>query len=326
MKLGIKGTFTLTVRNSDGSVKQTLQFDNLITDTGMNRIAGNAGAGVVEGQTLFDRCLLSTSATTPTVTDTVMGGTQVSTATTSVVYPTTTVTSGSPNYVFTLQHGWKFATGAATGTWSSVGMEYSIGSLLFCRTLIRSGGTPTTLTILASESLDIRYDLTVTPVLTDGTGTVTINGTVYNWTSRVWAIGDAFGALKIKVSLGETNYGYTGALMGGGTIALGATTAGGLSSGNSPPQTGYTSLFSSGGSTDPTSRTWAAYTSGSFSRAITYAWGSTIVATGGVVSVNGAAVRMGGICPPYQFIFSPAIPKGTTEELSLTFTVSWVRL
>lgn len=328
MKLGIKGTFTMTVRNADGSVKQELKFDNLITNTGMDRIAGNPVSGdVFSGtQALWSRLVLSTNSATPAVTDTVMGGTVVSTSSGSPLYSTESVSSGSPNYIVTWRTGWKFSTGSATGTWSSIGLEVASGSLLFCKTLIKSGGTPTTLTILATESLDIRYDLTIVPVLTDSSGTVTINGTVHNWTGRVWAISDAFGATNIGQSLGVSKYSYYGCLMGGGTIALGAITAGGLSSGTSPPQTGYTSLFVAGGNSDPSSRTWGAYTSGSYSRTITYTWGSTVVASGGVVTVNGVAVRMGGLCPPYQFVFSPAIPKGITEELSLTFTVTWVRL
>lgn len=326
MKLGLKGTFTMTVRNADGSVKEEIKFDNLITDAGMNRIAGSTGAGAVSAHDLWSMVVLSTNAAAPAVTDTSMGGTTVSTSSSSPVYGNTVVSSGSPNYIHTWQSGWKFSTGSATGTWASIGLQFATGPVLFCKTLIRSGGVPTTLTILATESLDIRYDLTVTPVLTDTTGTVVINGTTHNWTARVWGVNDSVGATNFNKSIGQSSYGYHGALMGGGTTALGAVTAGALSTGNSPPQTGYASLFLSGGNSEPSSRTWSAYVSGSFSRTLTFTWGSTFVASGGVVSVNGATARMGGICPPYQFVFSPAIPKGPTEELSLTFTVTWVRL
>lgn len=326
MKLGIKGTFTMTVRNADGSVKNEIKFDNLITDSGMNRIAGPIGSGVIASHDLWSRVVLSTNATAPAVTDTTMGGSTVSTNISSTVYGNAQVSSGAPNYVVTWQSGWKFSTGSATGTWASIGLEMATGSVLFCKTLIKSGGLPTTFTILSTESLDIRYDLTIVPVLTDSSGTVTINGTTHNWTARVWGIANAFGSTNMNKSLGADAYGHAGSLVGGGSTALGAITAGSLSSGESPPFAGYTSLFLSGGHSDPSSKTWAAYSSGSFSRTITYTWGSAHVASGGVVAVNGVAARMGGICPPYQFVFSPAIPKGTTEELSLTFTVTWVRL
>jgi hypothetical protein len=326
MKLGIKGTFTLTVRDADGNVKRELKFDNLITNNGMDRIAGNPASGAVSPLDLWNRVVLSTNSTAPAVTDTAMGGTTINSSTSSPVYNNDIASSGSPNYIFTWRAGYKFNTGTATGTWASIGLEFATGSVLFCKTLIRSGGTPTTLTILASESLDIRYDFTVTPVITDSSGTVTINGTVHNWTARTWALGDSFAATALNKSVGFAIYGYTGSIMGGGTIALGSITAGSLGSTNSPPQSGYTAMFLSGGNADPTNRTWTTYTSGSYTRTMTLTWGSTHVASGGVVTVNGATVRMGGICPPYQFIFSPAIPKGPTEELSLTFTVTWVRL
>lgn len=324
MKLGLKGTFTLTVRRADGSVKQTLQFDNLITNGGMDRIAGPAGT-TYTSHDLYNRLLLSTNATTPAVTDTVMGGTTISTSSTSATYPNSEVSSGSPNYVITWQNGWSFAIGAATGTWSSIGMDIS-GGPLFCKTLIKSAGTPTTLVILATESLDIRYDLTITPVLTDSSGSVTINGTSIGWTARVWSVNDAFGVTNRNKSLGADKYGYKGSLHGGGTIALGATTGGSLSNNTSPPQSGFTQSFASGGNRDPNNSSFGTYTSGSYSRTITHSWGAAYVAGGGVVSVNGCTVRPGGICPPYQMIFSPAIPKSVSEELSLTFTVTWVRM
>lgn len=325
MKLGLKGTFTLTVRKEDGSVRETLTFDNLITNTGMDRIAGPAET-TFTGHALYNYCILSTNNTAPVVTDTTMGGTTVSTTAASSVYPDDNVTSGSPNYIVTMRKGWRFNPGVATGTWASIGMGFSTGSLLFCKTLIRSEGIPTTITILPTESLDIRYDLTVTPVTTDSSGTVTINGTVYNWTARIWAAGDMISFVRRGDSIGTTSYGYTGTLLGGGTIALGAITAGGLATDTSPPQTGYTSRFASLGNSSPSTKTFGTYVSGTYQRDITFTWSSSHVASGGVVSVNGATIAPGGPCPPYQFIFSPAIPKGTTEELSLTFRVSWTRL
>lgn len=326
MRLGLKGTFTMTVRRADGTVKQEVKFDNLITNGGMNRMAGVSGTGAMQSLELWSRLVLSTNATTPAVTDTTMGGTTVVTSTTSATYPNTVTNSGDPNYIFTWQNGFQFPAGTATGTWASIGLEQATGPVLFCKTLIKASGTPTTLTILASESLDIRYDLTISPLLTDSTGTVTINGTAHNWTARPWAAGDAFGATRRGRSIGDDTYGYRGSLMGGGTIALGPVTGGSTSSGNSPPQTGYTSLFTTGGNSDPSSTAFSAYITDSFQRAFTMTWGAAHTATGGVVSVNGCTVRPGGLCLPYQFIFSPAISKTVADQLSLTFTVSWVRI
>lgn len=325
MRLGLKGTFTMTVRRADGTVKHEVQFDNLITNGGMNRMAGVSGTGAMASLELWNRLVLSTNATTPAVTDTVMGGTTVVTSNSSATYSNTVVNSGNPNYIFTWQNGFQFPAGTATGTWASIGLEHTTGPVLFCKTLIKASGTPTTLTILASESLDIRYDLTISPILTDTTGTVTINGTVHNWTARPWAAGDAFGGTRRGWSIGDATYGYRGSLMGGGTIALGAITGGSTSSGNSPPQTGYTTLFQSGGNSDPSSTAFAAYITDSHQRSFTMTWSAAYTA-GAVTSVNGCTVRPGGLCLPYQFIFSPAISKTAADQLSLTFTVSWVRL
>lgn len=321
MKIGVEGYFTITVRRADGSIRKQLKFKNLITNSGMDRIAGAAGAGAAAGQDLWNTLALSTNSTAPSVTDSAMGGTSITTSTSSPVYPNGSVSDGASTYQIRMRAGFKFATGVATGTWSSVGLLFT--STLFCRTLIRAAGVPTSLTITATESLDIQYELRILPTLTDVTGSVTINGTSYSFTGRVYAINDAFAAVRYNKSIGEATYGYYGALLYGPSIALGATTAGGLSSETSPPHTGVTQEFQAGGNRGPDSMTFAAYTSGSYTRNITYVWASTKTAAAGLV--NGLWVRVGGVIPPYQFVFSTAIPKGAAEQLSLTFTVTWTR-
>ena len=326
MKLGLQGEFTVTIRRADGSVRNELKFKNLITNNGMDRIAGPVGTSY-DWHVLWDRCVLSTNNTTPAVTDTAMGGGTTSTTTLSPFYNTEKVSSGAPNYIITWRNGFQFPAGTATGTWASIGLLVTSGSVLFCKTLIKSGGIPTTITILATESLDIRYDLTITPVLTDASGTVTINGTSHNWTCRPFAISDAFAVTEQRVSIGNAVYNLKGALMGGGTIALGAITGGALSANNNAPQTGFTAYFGNGSNLDPETASMSVYSNGSYTRSLTYNWSAAIVATNpAVTSVNGCTIRPGGISPPYQFIFSPPISKTVADALSLTFTVTWARL
>jgi hypothetical protein len=319
MKVAVSGAFTITVRNADGSVKQTLEFENTIVDSGMNALAGTPGAVTPTFIQLWTRLVLSTNSTAPSTTDTVMGGSTANSTSSSSTYPNSTVTDGSPTYQFRRRAGFFFAAGTATGTWSSVGLENAFGPVLFCRTLIKVAGIPTTLTVLASESLDIQYEFRILPTLTDASGSVVINGTSYPYTSRVYGMGFT-NAIDGDGSFGSPGTSFNGVLHYGPSIGLGTVTSSGPTG---TPFTGVTQTLTGPSGPQPTTRTFGVYTLGSFTRNITFVWSNTV--TSAALLVNGVQMMPGGCIPPTQFVFSTPIPKGVAEQLSLTFTLTWTR-
>jgi hypothetical protein len=158
---------------ADGSQRLLADwFPNLITNGGLDQFAaGNE----------FSLCAVGSGNTAPAVTNTQLVS-LVGTTTTSVVISQTTQ-SVSP-YMSAYEVQFQFPIGGATGNLSEVGIGSS-ATALFSRALILNGvGSPTTITILSSEALYVDYTLQILPPLTDVTGTVTLNGVVYNTTVR----------------------------------------------------------------------------------------------------------------------------------------------
>lgn len=324
MKIKLKGTFLFTVKREDGSIREELEFDNLITDVGMNAIAGPTGAGSIPVSQVatFNSVVLSTNTTPPLVSDTAMGGTTVSSVTGSPVYGAGSGQAlASPTWGGLRHTGFKFNAGEATGTWSSVGLVLVAGTKLFCRTLIRAGGVPTSLTILASESLDIRYTLSIVPSLVDVSGSFLVNGTTINYVGRP-------SGLATSDMFNYANYalpycGYSrGSLLAGASMALGPYSTSISSDPIDVPQTGVTGFFGTTGNYHPTI-TATAYVAGSFTRQLTYTWNNTQANASAIA--KGCVINPGGPMIPYQFVFTPGIPKSATENLSLTLQVTWSR-
>lgn len=151
-------------------------FPNLITNAGLD-LLGTTGLTAVQTY-----CRVGSGNTAPTVTDTAL----VSPVAASNTKQAETVGVDRSGAFF----GWRrttirFAAGSATGTLAEVGVSPAASGSLFSRALILDGGgSPTTITVLSDEVLDVTYELRIYPVLTDATGTVVIAGVTYNWTAR----------------------------------------------------------------------------------------------------------------------------------------------
>jgi len=190
---------------------------------------------------------------------------------------------------------WRFAQGAAAGNLSEVGVGWATSGSLFSRALILdSGGTPTTITVLADEFLDVTYELRQYPVTTDNTGTFVLDGLTYDWVSRPANVTSSF-VPNAAMNSASINY-YNG--------AIGAITG-------SPSGTGS-------GLLTPTPQS---YSTGSYS--ITF----TLIASITQANLAGGitAARIIGSGFDYQFGFTPAIPKDNTKILSIDYTHSWAR-
>lgn len=283
---GVSGHIVLTTHLADhlgepipGTARERARFDNLITDTGLDLI------GV--GNDISNACVGSGS-TAPANTDTALAA-QISAA--SSLNTSSTSYNASPEYgqrttVF------RFGAGAAAGNLAEVGVKYS--SSLYARALILDGGgSPTTITVLAGEILDVTYIQRIVPPAADASGSVVINGITYGWVARPANVGTWYNAINGGSVGYPTIQGYFG------SIGARASSPGGGGVGASCAASAYT----------PGSKT-RSYTG-------TFAIGaSDLLIT--AATLNAQAY--------WQFSFdSGGIPKLSTQTLALTLANSWAR-
>jgi hypothetical protein len=181
----MSGHFTLTRRGPDGKVRQRLEFDNLITDLGLDQLVTSPGYAYGFAYP-FAGCCVGTGNTTPAVTDTTLAAFLASTGG-GDQNGTVTYVAGPPAYwkdVLT----YRFGTGVAAGNLTEIGIfptnlnETSLGARAL---VLDGGGAPTALVVLADEILDVTYERRVYLDTTDTSSTFTINGVVYNTVQRL---------------------------------------------------------------------------------------------------------------------------------------------
>lgn len=311
MQSTISGHFTLTVHGGRRGRMVLAEFDNLITDAGLNDIfASTSGSGC-------SRAVLGTGTTAPAVTDNALAVPGPATTTTQRGWSTTspTYTAGPPDYTsdYTTL---RFAVGVATGTWTEVGMTRDISPfILFSRALIvDSGGSPTSITVLADETLDVTYTMRVYPPTDDVLGSVTLEGTSHDFIIRPHQANAAnWTAYRAVVVAGYAGRTATGALNTGiYDGAIGSRTAIGPSG------------ASSSASVDLTA---SAYSSGSFQRSFEVKWDLNRANIAGGIKSMTITPKSASDYPGlgYQIEFTPKIPKTNTKILRLNFTAGFAR-
>lgn len=297
---GLSGRFRL-VKSRDGVVSQELEFDNLILDSGLERL----GVGAI-----IDRCKVGAGNAAPTVADTTLAS-EVATSTNrrSVTPYLTASTTGRWTEVTTC---YRFAAGVGTGTIAEIGMGWASG--LWSRTLVKDGsGVPTTITKLADETLDVYYTLRIQLPAADITGSIVLEGVTYDYILRPAMInrqgqnaffGNAFGAHD--ATDGSSWY------PSGSPIAAVDSAPGGNASGDG--------------------RVSAAYTPGSKTRRITYSAGldaanvvggfkSIVLPVYGAYNNDQQAWQMG-----FYIAGAPAaVPKTATKIFSIVLDFTWAR-
>lgn len=166
----VGGFFKLEAVRNDGSRRLLADwFPNLITDVGLNRI----GTG-----NYLTACHVGTNNTAPAVSDTALAGFVA--GSNNVTVGVSGAQSSAPYY------GWKTRTyrfAAAPANWNlnEVGIATSAvnggSTIMFSRALILDDlGSPTTVTVLTGEILDVTYQLRLYPPLTDVNQTINIPG------------------------------------------------------------------------------------------------------------------------------------------------------
>lgn len=266
-------------------------FRNLITNGGLNRM-GTA-------QDWLNYCQVGSGSATPSPTDNALASRVA--AHTRVISVVDAAAPSAPYFVSSTRT-FRFEAGVATGNLSEVGVGWDPVGALFSRALILdTAGTPTTITVLADEVLDVTYQFRCYVPTADTGGSIQLGGVTYSWTGRASQVArtgvDAWSAPRAAILSYEVfTHTYSG--------AIGDVTSGPSGEiGNDP------SLASS------------SYSADSFAREGTITFG---LSAGNVAGGVGAISYIQGMgC--YQIGFIPVVPKDATKVLTLKVRTAWAR-
>jgi hypothetical protein len=272
-------------------------FPNIILDQGLNRMGtqnSNASA-----------CQVGTGTSTPIATQTSLDNRIA--GTTTIQSSVESAQAASPFYR-ARTNIYRFAVGTATGTLSEVGVGWSatLGGSLFSRALIlTAGGSPTTITVLADEALDVTYQCRLYYSETDAFYNVTVTGVgTLNVTARAARIGSSTNWDIGMAGLWNTPSGTTAH-----NGAIGAITA-----------------QPSGASSGASSVTLNTYSNNSLQLTGSVIWGlNNGNLAGGILSVSPRFGNLSGSWGEMQYQFSSAINKLNTQVLTLNFQHTWAR-
>lgn len=292
--IGLSGRYTIEKRNAAGEIVQTLEFDNLITDAGLERW-GTAG--------VIDRCYLGSGTATPAVTDTVMAA-QLASTTSETTPPSATYDVALRSQ--TQYKTWRFAAGVGTGYVREVGVGWATG--LWSRALVLDGnGNQQTIEKLADETLDVTYALTYKHPASDVSGTVELPSGTHTWTARPYLLSSVPSMSLFAYGWGQSQYaGY----------------ASSYSDGLASLPSGV--LYGSRGESSNAKDAALPYTPASRRRDLRIVFP--------LDSGNGSlrtVTYKHQTSHPYgvyiQVEFTPPILKSATQELTLVFGISWGR-
>lgn len=290
------GFYRMQVFRPDGRLrKDTGFFPNLITDAGLNHIGTEsdwlACCKVGEGNTApanGNTALVSWVAGTGTT----VGGDGTAQA--------------SPPYFGTRTITWQFATGVAEGNLAEVGVgeQHTNAGVLFSRALILDGGgSPTTLTVLSDEILNVTYQLRRYPPLVDVEDTVELNSIPYDFILRAANVTSA------------TDWAAAGGIGGGGQFSQCTAHDGAIGAITTTPS----------GATSGGSVTNAVYGNNNLYRDFSCDFSISQANFAGGVDAISVPLGVGSNQGRVQVGFTPAIPKTSSDVLSITLRHIWAR-
>jgi hypothetical protein len=236
-KIGVKGRYRMRIRKPGQAPHiDTGWFDNLITDAGLNLMGTDSG--------FMTACQVGTDNTAPTNGDTALGARVDGHSWTDF---SDSIQSSSPWYgAGTVTY--EFDPSASDVNLSEVGVgTATTGGTLFSRALIvDGGGSPTTISLLTGEILEVVYQLQLIPPTGDVVTTVTdpntatdhevtlracdvdvIRGTNSGWGVRATSdgaveLGNEFSALAYTGAIGTIDAAPTGTQDGPGAVVTDA--------------------------------------------------------------------------------------------------------
>lgn len=313
IQLGLKGHFTLIVSGPRGV--RIYEAPNLLLGAGIDRAMSSSSA-------LHGFVQIGTGNAPPDISDAALQNRVASTSTIQSTFSNTYV-AGPPDYVETTIT-YRFALGAldssASGNFAEVGIGWlSIGGLASRALITDGGGTPTAISVLLDEQLDVVYRLRVYPIQSDVTGSITLKGASYNYIIRPAGLSEANAA--------GGRWGAGACFLAGGAFTLQTTPAaagvfdaraytGGIAPRTTIPTGNLTTTNTTIG------EAIGSYTNGSYQRLRRTTWNLN--------DANGSAKTLlfqcGGTFPAasftHQIEFTPALPKINTDRLTLDMTYS----
>lgn len=180
-----------------GESKKIAEFDNLITDGGLNRLG-------VDGNP-FQYIYLSSDNTEPANSDNALSG-FLGGSISSQGSGRGAASINTPPYYVSGYSIIRFAAGIATGNISKIATGWGTATKptgLWSSALVKdSSGNNTTITKLADEILDITYEVRVYLPSTDFVGTIDVSGVNYNVTARLSFLNASWGAADPNPNVG----------------------------------------------------------------------------------------------------------------------------
>lgn len=308
MHVSMEGFYRVCVTGADGIVKtDTGWFPNLITNQGLDWF-GAAPAGY-PADSMSKFAAVGTGNAAPTFADTTLTAamTPAAVATGSVA----TYVSGPPAY-YSIVYSYQWAAGAIVGNIAEVGIgglvnpnaPYTGTVALFSHALILdSGGNPTTISVLSTDTLSVSYEARLYLNITDTNYSLTIDGTTYSGLYRPADIATPTFSLNNLQSI-----------MSGGSPAI-SYYPGAIGAITSHP-----SGTSIGGNPSQISWGYGTYTLGTYTIQAT----STIAANS-QGAINITAIMLTTLFGRWQFSVSPSWNRAAFQSLSTTFALSWSR-
>ena len=291
----VAGRYKIEAVKADGSRRLISDwFENLIVDQGLNRMGTGA---------FMDYCRVGTGSTSPANSDTQLVA-QV--ASTNTIQSSSTGTASSAPYYGYFIRVFRFGQGAAAGNLTEVGVGWAAtGATLFSRALIKDGGgSPTTITVLSDEFLDVTYEFRSYAPTSDSTVPVTISATSYTFTIRAANVTSATYWSPKNQAVRDLNSSGVHIEQSAYNGSIGAVTA-----------------APSGSSDAPSSVTTGSYSNNSYQADITVQWDLN----SGNLSGGISALLFGSTIGGFQLGVSPVLLKTSVKLLTLVYRVTWAR-
>lgn len=319
MQCTLEGIFYLELIDAKTKkVKQSFEFHNLLTDSGMDGIGvgGNGGRFI----DFYNYLGVGTSNTTPLVTDTTLGAelvrvnanegiTDVVGFVTGSGYPT----NKSGSYHFRRVNR-VFDETQANGNLTELGwFDLSSAGTMLIRSLIKdSTGTPVTITKTSNDQLRVKHEIRLYPPTQITTGSVIVGAVTYSYSASVLGFSDT----GVWGYFDGTGIGYE---LGIWTWVVAACP----SASRIIDQTGSAIQFNGNvniGSVDGSSVSSQTYVGGSFVRDVIATW-STSKANYGPGGVKGFVMTPASVTLDYahQILLTSSIPKTSALTLAVKF-------
>jgi len=301
-----------------GRVKEHYEFPNLLTDTGMDWVGGQAGIS-----TLFAYLGVGTDNTTPNTGDTTLGA-EVSRTNSDGGF-TSEQTSGyvtgsggpldSPYYY--QRRVRLFTEAQGNGNLTELGwFNQSSGGTMGVRSLFKdSGGSPITVTKTSSDQLKVTYEWRMYPPVTVTTGSIALSKT---------ATSHSYTASALDID-NDNYWGITDGMTVDMLLLYRAYAVASASQVISP--TGSESNFLGGSSFIPADdNTVQSYSAGTFYLDLESTWNAATANFGsGGIPGFGLATADSSNRRQWQVYVSESIKKTNLDQLKLNWRITWDR-